>query len=85
MSAGRRSHVIVIGGGASGVLLACHLLRDGDEDLDVTLVEKRPTVGRGAAYSTDEPNHVLNVRAANMRLLGDHSHHRATHQGRQRA
>jgi uncharacterized NAD(P)/FAD-binding protein YdhS len=75
VSARKCNHVIIIGGGASGVLLACHLLRDPDEDLDVTLIEKRPTVGRGAAYSTDEPNHVLNVRAANMSAFADDPQH----------
>jgi uncharacterized NAD(P)/FAD-binding protein YdhS len=52
LSAGTGKHVVVIGGGASGVLLACHLLRNNDDDICVTLIEKRPTVGRGMAYST---------------------------------
>jgi uncharacterized NAD(P)/FAD-binding protein YdhS len=64
-------HVIVVGGGASGVLLACHLLRDHDDDIRVTLIEKRPTVGRGTAYSTAQPGHLLNVRATNMSAFAD--------------
>ena len=54
--------VIIIGGGASGVLLAYHLLRDKPCDLQVTLIEKRPEVGRGIAYLTANPDHLLNVR-----------------------
>ncbi len=52
MTVGQAKHVIIVGGGASGVLLACHLLRDGNTNIRVTLIEKRPTVGRGTAYST---------------------------------
>jgi uncharacterized NAD(P)/FAD-binding protein YdhS len=50
--------VIVVGGGASGVLLACHLLRDPHSSLSVTLIEKRPEVGQGIAFSTAHPDHL---------------------------
>jgi len=71
----QRSRVIIIGGGASGVLLACHLLRDSACDLDVILIEKRPEVGRGVAYITANPDHLLNVRAANMSAFPDQPDH----------
>jgi uncharacterized NAD(P)/FAD-binding protein YdhS len=64
-------HIIIVGGGASGVLLACHLLRDDDEAIRVTLIEKRPTIGRGMAYSAAQPGHLLNVRATNMSAFAD--------------
>jgi uncharacterized NAD(P)/FAD-binding protein YdhS len=67
--------VIIVGGGASGVLLACHLLRDPACDLHVTLIEKRPEVGRGIAYYTANPDHLLNVRAANMSAFPDQPDH----------
>jgi uncharacterized NAD(P)/FAD-binding protein YdhS len=70
-----RTHVLIIGGGASGVLLACHLLRSPDGDLQVTLIEKRPEVGRGIAYGTTNPDHLLNVRAANMSAFPDQPDH----------
>ena len=70
--AGRR--VIIIGGGASGVLLACHLLRDA-LDLRVTLIERRRELGRGIAYATHNREHVLNVRAANMSAFADEPDH----------
>lgn len=69
------SQVIIVGGGASGVLLACHLLRDPACDLHVTLIEKRPEVGRGIAYYTANPDHLLNVRAANMSAFPDQPDH----------
>jgi uncharacterized NAD(P)/FAD-binding protein YdhS len=59
-----RRQVIIIGGGASGGLLACQRLRCPSDDLDVTLIEKRPDVGRGIAYHRANPNYLLNVRAA---------------------
>jgi uncharacterized NAD(P)/FAD-binding protein YdhS len=63
--------VLIVGGGASGVLLACHLLRGADADLHVTLIEKRSAIGRGMAYSTAQPGHLLNVRATNMSAYAD--------------
>jgi len=70
-----RKHVLIIGGGASGVLLACHLLGDPARNLTATLVEKRQEVGRGVAYFTADPNHLLNVRAANMSAFPDQPDH----------
>ena len=68
-------HVIIIGGGASGVILACHLLRHPTSDLRVTVIEKRAEVGRGVAYCTANPGHLLNVRAANMSAFPDQPDH----------
>jgi uncharacterized NAD(P)/FAD-binding protein YdhS len=68
-------HAIIIGGGASGVLLAYQLLHNADFGFRVTLIEQRPEVGRGPAYHTSNPEHVLNVRAANMSALPDDPEH----------
>jgi uncharacterized NAD(P)/FAD-binding protein YdhS len=70
-----KRHVLIIGGGASGVLLACHLLRNPDSDVSVTLIEKRADIGRGIAYGTANPDHVLNVRAAFMSAFPDDPQH----------
>jgi uncharacterized NAD(P)/FAD-binding protein YdhS len=66
---------IIIGGGASAVLLACQLLRDSASAFHVTIVERRTEVGRGIAYHTANPDHVLNVRASNMSALPDQPDH----------
>jgi uncharacterized NAD(P)/FAD-binding protein YdhS len=68
-------HAIIIGGGASGVLLAYQLLQNADFGFRVTLIEQRPEVGRGPAYHSSNPEHVLNVRAANMSALPDDPEH----------
>ena len=71
----QEKHVIIIGGGASGALLACHLLREPLEALTVTLIEKRASLGLGTAYSTSHPQHLLNVRASNMSAFADDPGH----------
>src|SRR3569833_405837 len=68
-------HVIIVGGGASGVLLSYQLLQHHDSDVRVTLIEKRSEVGRGLAYHTGNADHLLNVRAANMSALPDDPDH----------
>ena len=68
-------HAIIIGGSASGVLLAYQLLRLGRRTFRVTLIEQRPELGRGLAYHTGNPDHLLNVRAANMSALPENPDH----------
>jgi uncharacterized NAD(P)/FAD-binding protein YdhS len=68
-------HAIIVGGGASGVLLAYQLLQHPESDFRVTLIEKRSEVGRGLAYHTGNSEHLLNVRAANMSALPDDPDH----------
>ncbi|WP_256753304.1 FAD/NAD(P)-binding protein [Mesorhizobium sp. Mes31] len=68
---GRTNSIIIVGGGASGVVLAAHLLKSPNPDLRVTLIEKRPHFGQGIAYSTLLSAHVLNVSAAGMSAYAD--------------
>jgi uncharacterized NAD(P)/FAD-binding protein YdhS len=70
-----RRHAIIVGGGASGVLLAYQLLRLGRSVFRVTLIEQRAEIGRGLAYHTGNPDHLLNVRAANMSALPEDPDH----------
>src|ERR1700746_2871863 len=70
-----KRHILIIGGCASGVFLACHLLRDPDSGVSVTLIEKRADIGRGIAYGTANPDHVLNVRAAFISAFPDDPQH----------
>ncbi len=70
-----RLAIIIIGGGASGVLLAAHLLRDADADIRVTLIEKRAQFGEGLAYSTKLDDHILNVSALGMSAYADDPEH----------
>lgn len=63
----------VIGGGASGALQALQLLKQGAER--VTLIERARAPGRGVAYSTDRPEHLLNVPARRMSAFPDEPDH----------
>src|SRR6202453_2245706 len=69
------SRIVIVGGGASGALMAAHLLRGRPKDLAVTIIETRAELGRGLAYATDNPSHLLNVRAANMSAFADDPGH----------
>ena len=64
-------HVVIVGGGASGALLAAHLLRDRDAGIRVTVIEPSPRLGRGLAFGTSSPSHLLNARARSMSGFGD--------------
>lgn len=66
-----RLTIAVIGAGLSGSLLAVNLLQRCQADDRVLLIEKRAGFGRGLAYSTRNPNHLLNVRAENMSAFHD--------------
>lgn len=69
-----RPTVAVIGAGFSGLLTALHLLSAPDGP-QVRLIERRGTFGRGRAYETDNPDHLLNVRVANMSAFPDQPDH----------
>ena len=69
------SRIGIIGGGASGAVLAACLLRRVGPDTEIVLIEKRKEIGRGLAFSTWDPNHLLNVRAGNMSAYADQPDH----------
>ncbi len=61
--------VAIIGGGFSGTLLAVNLLRLGAR---VVLIERDEAhLAKGLAFGTRRPEHLLNVRAANMSAYPD--------------
>src|SRR6218665_2490366 len=70
-----RPSVTIVGGGASGVLLAAHLLRDPDTDIRVTLIERRGEFGQGLAYSASQRDHKVNVPARGMSAFADDPDH----------
>ena len=64
-------HVLVVGGGASGAIVAAHLLRDGASGVHVTIIEPSERLGHGLAYGTGSPSHLLNARARSMSAFDD--------------
>jgi len=63
--------IAIIGGGFSGTLTAVNLARLGVEPLRVLLCNSRHPLGRGVAYGTNQPEHLLNVAARNMSAFPD--------------
>ncbi len=68
-------HIAIIGGGFSGTMAAVNLARLSPAPLRVTLLNPGSPAGRGIAYGTRRPEHLLNVAARNMSALADHPNH----------
>lgn len=65
--------VAIVGAGFSGTLLAINLARQG---ASVVLVERDDAqLAKGLAFGTRRPEHLLNVRAANMSAYPDDAGH----------
>ncbi|MBN9217884.1 MAG: FAD-dependent oxidoreductase [Mesorhizobium sp.] len=72
----RRLGVAIIGGGFSGAAVAWHLARAyRPERLSITVIEPRPALGGGLAYSSEEPSHRVNVPAVRMSMVPDEAQH----------
>jgi uncharacterized NAD(P)/FAD-binding protein YdhS len=74
---GFRPTVAIIGAGASGMLLATHLLRIStvrQVPVRAVLIDRKTPSG-GAAYSTNDPHHRLNVTAGRMSGFPDEHDH----------
>ena len=69
------SSIVIVGGGFSGVVTAVNLVRIADAPLTVTVVNAGRPLGRGVAYGTRRPEHLLNVVARNMSALADRPNH----------
>lgn len=60
--------VAIVGGGFSGTMVAANLARRG---IASVLIEANGRAGQGAAYSTRDSVHLLNIRARNMGAWAD--------------
>lgn len=65
---GRRKSVAIVGAGFSGTMVAANLARQG---VGSVLIEANGQAAQGAAYSTKEPAHLLNIRAQDMGAWAD--------------
>jgi len=58
--------LLIVGGGAGGVLTAIHALRLAAFGTRIALVEPATVLAQGVAYATTHPEHLLNVPAQRM-------------------
>src|SRR3954452_18446271 len=63
MKSDREFPVAIVGGGFSGTIIAAQLARRG---IGSVLIDGSGRLGKGVAYSTTEPAHLLNVPAEAM-------------------
>jgi len=77
----RSAPVAIIGGGFSGTMTAANLARRGIRSI---LVEANGRAGLGAAYSTTDPAHLLNIPAETMGAWADDPEHFMATVGAQR-
>ncbi len=68
---GNTPHIAIIGAGFSGLMTAVNLKRLSRERLRLTLFHEPVIAGRGIAYGTRRPEHLLNVAARNMSAFPD--------------
>jgi uncharacterized NAD(P)/FAD-binding protein YdhS len=69
------SSIAIVGAGASGTLLLLHLSRKGSIGARITLIDRDPRYGAGLAYSTENPNHLVNIPIGRMSAFEDQPHH----------
>jgi uncharacterized NAD(P)/FAD-binding protein YdhS len=68
--------IVIVGGGFAGAACALHLLRDHPRlQAELTVVEPRPVLGAGLAYSTPAREHRTNVAAARMSVFPEQPTH----------
>jgi len=63
--------IAIVGGGASAVLASLQFLRRARQPLQLAMLAPDPQPGRGVAYSTRRPEHLLNVPAGRMSALAE--------------
>lgn len=64
----QEAQVAIIGAGFSGTMAAVQLARRG---IGAVLIGRPPQAGKGVAYSTEDPAHLLNIPAAKMSAWPD--------------
>ncbi len=67
--------IAILGGGFSGTITAVNLARLSQAPLRICLINHGYPLARGVAYSTRNPEHLLNVAARNMSAFPDQPTH----------
>lgn len=75
MNATSLPHIVILGGGYSGTLVAVNLVRLAAKPPRITIINDHRPAGRGVAYGTRRMEHLLNVAARNMSAFPDQPDH----------
>ena len=75
MSISHPEAITIIGGGFSGIMTGINLTRLSQCPLHITLINQHRPMGRGVAYGSRRPEHLLNVAARNMSAFPDMPDH----------
>lgn len=67
--------IAIIGGGASGALVVLTILKQATQPISILWFDATSHFGKGLAYSTQDKNHLLNVKASNMSAFADEPSH----------
>ncbi|WP_178133753.1 FAD/NAD(P)-binding protein [Vineibacter terrae] len=67
--------IAIVGAGASGTLLALQLSRKVPAGTRIVLIERNAQFGVGLAYSTQNPNHLVNIPNGRMSAFDDQPNH----------
>lgn len=69
--------IAIVGSGFSGTMTAINLIQmlPSNHQTHITLIEKSGIFAQGVAYSTQDPYHLLNVRAIRMGAFSDNPEH----------
>jgi len=67
--------IAIVGAGASGALLAVQLSLKVPAGTRITLIERNAQFGVGLAYSTENPNHLVNIPIGRMSAFDDQPNH----------
>ena len=71
MHAPASPRICIVGGGFSGAVTAVQLARKLTGPAIIDIIEPRPMLGGGVAYSATDPSHRINVPAAKMVVFGE--------------
>ena len=63
--------VVIVGGGFCGAVVALHLARAAGQAVEIDIVEPRPLLGGGVAYSAPDTAHRINVPATRMSAFSE--------------
>jgi uncharacterized NAD(P)/FAD-binding protein YdhS len=69
------NRVLIVGGGASGILVAINLSRLARVETSIVIADPKTFLGQGVAYGTADPAHLLNVPAGRMSAIVEEPNH----------